>query len=171
MQPWMHLKRCVQTPWIRAPRLRGRTAGCGGCHGCRCSSPSIRFPWVRPGCQASRGEPADAVRLRRRGRGKFGHPLPAAEHGALGRRGESLRPPSARIFTAAVARRATSKIRGKDRCRPPLPLGRGAGKHLKRRSVQARPAFNFCATSVAVRIAEGRWTRCHPWPGQLGSLN
>jgi hypothetical protein len=60
--------------------------------------------------------------------GKFGHPLPAAEHGALGRRGESLRPPSARIFTAAVARRATSKIRGKDRCRPPLPLGRGAGK-------------------------------------------
>ena len=24
---------------------------------------------------------------------------------------------------------------------------------------------------MAVRIAEGRWTRYHPWPGQLGSLN
>ena len=70
MQPWMHLKRYVQTPWIRAPRLRGRTAG----YATVASVPlqAQGSPRVRPGCQASRGEPADAVRLRRRGRGKMG---------------------------------------------------------------------------------------------------
>ena len=48
MQPWMHLKRCVQTPWTCARRLHGRTAGCEECRVCRCSSPNMKSPWGSP---------------------------------------------------------------------------------------------------------------------------